>query len=136
MSPLAGGSRPSTLATPRRLHFGDPGGPAEIDELLGGAGREQVHAPGDEPRPTRLVARPEPGPVVPVEVLVEQEMVTPVRVVLELSHAAIHRSPALAVAQEDAGQPARELLGDLVQVHVPAGAGRTLNGEILAVEGV
>ena len=45
---------------------------------------EQVHQPRDDPRPAGLVTGAEAGAVVAVEVLVEQDVVTPVRVVLEL----------------------------------------------------
>jgi hypothetical protein len=37
----------------------------------------------DKAGPTSLMARPDPGAVVPVEVLVEENVVAPVRVVLE-----------------------------------------------------
>ena len=49
---------------------------------------------------------PEPGPVVAVEVLVEQDQVAPVRVVLEALRRAVDRPPAVLVAQEDRGEPA------------------------------
>ena len=42
--------------------------------------------------PPGLVARAEARPVVPVEVLVEEDQVAPVRVVLELRRAAVHRA--------------------------------------------
>jgi hypothetical protein len=82
------------------------------------------------------MARPETGSVVTVEVFVEQEVVTPVRVLLKLARPPVHRPPAVAVAEEDAGQPPIDVLGDLVEVHIPAGARRTFDGEILAVIGV
>src|SRR5512145_675564 len=121
------------LATRRWLHFRDSSGLAEIKGLLGRGGREQVHDPGDDSRPSGLVARSETGPVVTVEVLVEQEVVAPVRVLLKLLRPAVDGPPTMAVSQEDAGQPPRDLLGDLVQVHISAGARRTFDGEILAV---
>src|SRR5262245_26554127 len=40
---------------------------------LGSQGREEVQGPRDDPGPAGLVARPETGPVVPVEILVEQQ---------------------------------------------------------------
>jgi hypothetical protein len=51
-----------------------------------GAGVELAQAldqPGDKPGPPGLVGRAEPGSVVTVEVLLEQDEVTPVRVLLE-----------------------------------------------------
>src|SRR4249920_316020 len=67
--PAAGGG------APRRLHLDDAGGLAESQELLGGAGREEMHGAGDDAGPAGLVARAEARPVVAVEVLVEQDEV-------------------------------------------------------------
>ena len=68
---------------------------------------EQVEQRRDEPGPAGLVAGAEPGAVVAVEVLVEEDQVAPVRIVLELRRAAVDRPPPIGVAQERAGQPAR-----------------------------
>src|SRR6266704_960320 len=95
-----------------------------------------MHRAGDDPSPSGLVARAEAGPVVAVEVLVEQEHVAPVRVLLKLARPPVDRPPAMAVPQEDAGQPAPDLLRDLIQGHVPPGARWTLDGELVAVVGV
>jgi hypothetical protein len=48
-----------------------------LEEILGAGGREQVHEPRDDTRSSRLMARAEPGAVVPVEVLVEQNQIAP-----------------------------------------------------------
>src|SRR5262245_49308669 len=56
----------------------------ELDELLGRAGREEVRRESDESGPSRLMACAESGPAVAVEVLVEQEVIAPVRILLEL----------------------------------------------------
>src|SRR6267142_1545009 len=106
---------------------------ANLESLLGGGGREQVHGARDDAGPSGLMARPEPRAVVAVEVFIEQDEVAPVRVLLELAGAAVHRPPAIRVAQEDVGQAARDLLGDLIERHVPAGAGGTFDGEPVAV---
>src|SRR6266540_4103129 len=92
-----------------------------------------MHGAGDDSSPSRLVARAEAGPVVAVEVLVEQEQVAPVRVLLKLARPPVDRPPALAVAEKDAGQPARDLLGDLIQGHAPTGARGTFDRELVAV---
>ena len=68
-----------------------------LHRLLGREGREQVHQAGDDPRPAGLVAGPEPGAVVAVEILVEQEAVAPVRVLLEGRVAAEDRAAAVRV---------------------------------------
>ena len=71
---------------------------------------EEVQQAGDDSRPTGLVAGPEAGPVVPVEVLVEEDQVTPVRVLLELRGAAVDGAAPALVPEEDAGEPSRDLL--------------------------
>ena len=65
--------------------------------------REEVHHPRDDAGPAGLMAGAEPGAVVAVEVLVEQDEIAPVRIVLEL--AACRRRPAAgrrSSSQEDA----------------------------------
>jgi hypothetical protein len=69
-------------ARPRRIHLYDAGHLAELEELLGRARREQMHRSGDDAGPTGLMAGAEAGPVVAVEVLVEQDEVAPVRIFL------------------------------------------------------
>src|SRR5262249_12135383 len=70
---------------------------AEHERPVGAPRREQVQGPRDQASPSRLVARPQARPVVPVEVLVEEEVVPPVRVLLEPAGAADDRPAALAV---------------------------------------
>src|SRR5262249_21469357 len=109
---------------------------ADIQELRGRAGGEQVQDAGDDARPPRLVAGAETSPVVAVQVLVEEQVVPPVRVLLELPGSPVDGPATLGVTEEDAGQAAPDLLGDLVQGHLPAGAGGALDGERVAVVGV
>ena len=71
---------------------------------------EDLRKHGHQRRPSGLVAGAEAGAVVAVEVLVERNVVAPVRVLLELLRAAEHRPPAALVAQEDALQTSRDLL--------------------------
>src|SRR5262245_12341197 len=76
-SPKSG--RPPTRTDRRRLHLVGAGERAELKILLRRAGREEMHAARDDAGPAGLVARPEAGAVVAVEVLVEQHEVAPVR---------------------------------------------------------
>src|SRR5262245_7528480 len=62
----------------RRLRLDDAGDLAEFEVLLRCAGGEQLDGPRDDAGPAGLVARAEPRPVVAVEVLVEQDEVSPV----------------------------------------------------------
>ena len=80
-------------------------------------------------RPPRLVARAEPAPLSPVEVLVEEEMVSPVRVRLKFLAATEDRTAPVEAAPEDALEALGELLGDLEQVHPHAGTGGALDLE-------
>src|SRR5262249_56884084 len=100
--------------------------PAELEKLLGVAGGEHVHDPGDDPAPSGLMARAETRAVVAVEVLVEQEEVPPVRVVLESPCASVHRSPAVGAAEEDAAQATADVLGHLVERQPPSPAAAPL----------
>ena len=68
---------------------------AVSQRMLGREGREQVHQPGDDTGPARLVAGPKPGPVVAVEILVEQQAIAPVRIVLELRRSSVDRPTAI-----------------------------------------
>ncbi len=77
----------------------------ELDEL------------GHEPGPTGLMARAQPCTVVTVEVFVEQHVIPPMGIGLELLRAAVHRTPALLIAQEDPSEPIGDLLAHLEQVH-------------------
>ena len=67
----------------------------------------------DRPRPTRLMAGPQARPVVSVEVLVEQQVIPPVGIGLELLRTPVHRAPTALVTEEDALQAGRDLPGRL-----------------------
>src|SRR6516225_1756497 len=105
--------RHRSLATSCGLHFHDGGCLAEFESLLGRGGREQVHDPRDDAGPAGLMAGTDAGSIVAVEVLVEQYRIVPVRILLELPRSPVDRPSAFLVAQEDAGQPPRDFLGDL-----------------------
>src|SRR3954468_18733419 len=79
---------------------------------------------GDQSRPAGLVARAESRAGVGVEVLVEQHVAAPVRVVLEGRLLAEDCAPPSRIGHEDLDQPPRKLAGDLAQRQVCARAGR------------
>ena len=66
---------------------------------------------GHEPGPAGLMAGAQPGAIVAVEVFVEEDVVAPVGIGLELLGAAIDGPPAMFIAQEDPAKPIRDLLG-------------------------
>ena len=63
------------------------------------------------------MAGAQPGAVVAVEVFVEQDVIAPVGIGLELLRAAVDRTPAMLIAQEDPGEPVGDLLAHLEEVH-------------------
>src|SRR5436305_11453079 len=89
---------------------------------------------GDEARPARLMVCAQPGAVVAVKVLVEQDQVLPVRIGLELLGAAEHRTPAALVPQEELDEPPRELRRHLREVQQATRAGRKLHLEVVPQE--
>src|SRR6516162_9194486 len=66
--------------------------------------RKQIENTSDNARPSRLMAGAQPGAVVAMEVLVEQDVILPVRIFLEFFRTSINRALAAGVAQEDARQ--------------------------------
>jgi hypothetical protein len=71
---------------------------------------KQVQEGSDQSSPARLVAGPEPGAVVPVEIFVKENQIAPVRIVLELGRPAIDWPLPIGIAQKRAHQPADQLL--------------------------
>src|SRR5439155_16344499 len=78
--------------------------------------------------------RADAGTVVAVEVLVEEDHVPPVGVPLELLRPAVDRPASVRAAQEDPGEPPRELAGHLPEIQPCPGTGRALDLEVVAVE--
>src|SRR5215831_5905914 len=90
----------------------------------------------DEAGPAGLVAGAEAGAVVAVEVLVEEQVVPPVGIVLEFGDAAVDRTPAGGIADEDAGETPADFTRDFEQVHPVSGAGGALDAEVIAMKKV
>ena len=84
---------------------------ADLKHLLGIEKSKELDHLRHQPGPSRLVACTESCAVVGVEVLVEEDVVAPVGVGLELLRAPVDGPPAMFIAQEDAGKPVRDLLG-------------------------
>src|SRR5215471_10677381 len=122
------------LATLRLyLYLGHSRHFAEFKNLLGVGGRKQMHAAGDDTGPAGLMAGAEAGAVVAVKVLVERQVITPVWVLLKRAGTPVDWPSAMVVPQKDADQPALDLLGDLIQIHLSARARGTFDREIIAV---
>ncbi len=70
---------------------------------------------------------------VAVEVLVEQQVVVPMGVGLEAFVRAEDGAASVLVAQEDVGEPTREVFRDLPEGQVRAGAGGAFDQELVAI---
>src|SRR5215475_12999737 len=82
------------------------------------------------------MAGAEAGPVVAVEIFVEQDEVFPVRIGPEDLEPSVHGAPAVGSGEEDADQAAREVGGDVPQGHEAPGPGGVLDLELAPEEGV
>src|SRR5215472_16895711 len=120
----------SNLRLSNSSHF------AQLQNLFRSGGRKQVHGPGDDAGPTRLMARTEARSVITVEVFVKQDVIAPVRIFLEFLRSTIDWPPTIRASKKDAGQPSGDLLGHLVQSHAASRTGRTFDGKFIAIVGV
>ena len=80
------------------------------------------------------MARAEPGPVVAVEVFVEEDVVAPVRVILELRSASVDRPPSASSLRKMLASRRAISSATPNRCHPLAGAGGALDGEVVAVE--
>ena len=55
-------------------------------------------------RPSSLMAGPDTGTVVPMEIFIEQDVIAPMRIVLQSIRSAEHRTFPLGILEEDVGQ--------------------------------
>src|SRR6266851_1558398 len=89
---------------------------------------------GHEPRPAGLMAGAYAGPIVAVEVLVEEDEVAPVRIPVENLRPAVDRATAVLARQEEVREPPRQLGRHLPEVDLVVRAGGTRDLEIVAEE--
>src|ERR1041385_6545995 len=73
---------------------------AELKHLLRCRRRKEVHGPGNNPGPPCLVACPQPRSVVSMEIFIELNIFTPVRIVLKFLRTCINRPLTFVVFQE------------------------------------
>jgi hypothetical protein len=105
----------------------ETGGPATVsspaarahapDDVPDGINRSVTAADhvGDKPRPAGLVEGADRGAVIAVEVLAEDQVVVPGRIVLQPLGPAEAGPPSVGAAGEDRDQPVLQVGGDLVQ---------------------
>src|SRR3974377_2146562 len=77
------------------------------------------------------MAGPNTGTGIRIEVLVEQDVVAPM-LILPPGVIAMGRPASFFVADEQAGQPSRDLLADLQESHLASRANRTLDLKVVA----
>src|SRR5215471_7258917 len=98
----------------RPLQFRDTGGFAQFEHLFGGGGGEQMHYTSNNSGPSGLMVGAEASSVVALEVLVEQDEISPMAIFLKLPVPPVHRPPSVLVPEKNIGQPMRKLLSDLI----------------------
>src|SRR5215207_11521445 len=86
--------------------------PDGVDALAGRPPADQV---GHQPRPSRLVRGTEPGAVVAVEVLVEDQVAAPGGVALEAVDPAEAGPPPVGPDEEQVDEPLAQVGGDPVK---------------------
>src|SRR4029450_5089457 len=97
---------------------------------------EEIEESRNDACPPGLMARPEACAVIALEVLVKENEIAPVRIVLELRGASIDRAAAGGVPQKDVCESLSDLLCDFEERHPIAGARRTFDLKVVAVEAI
>src|ERR1700745_67774 len=95
------------------LLLGEGSCPAGLEELLCVEAAEQFDQFSHQAGPSGLMTGSETCSIVTVEVLVEQDVVLPLRVCLEFLRTTVHRAPAGFIPQKDSGQTVGDLARDL-----------------------
>src|SRR5258707_15567513 len=90
----------------------------------------------DERGPAGLVTGPQPASGVPIEVLVEEDVVTPVRVVGVACEGAVARPRPALLRNEQGAEPLRELVCHASEVCELARSGRAFDPESIPVVAV
>src|SRR5689334_23857362 len=88
----------------------------------------------NQPRPTRLVTRPNAGAVVAMKVFVEINVVAPLRLGLEFLKASEHRPPPAFRPQENSRQAPGNFCSRIPQRCPPARARREFHRKIVTVK--
>src|SRR5215469_16889032 len=94
------------------LYSPEGGGAAGFEIGLGIEMPEDFDQRRHQPGPSGLMTGADASAVVAMEIFVEQQVIPPVVIVLELRSAAEHRPPARLVAQKDPSQPIGDFAGD------------------------
>src|SRR5215510_893972 len=113
-----------SLRSPLRRAAAKDGLSANLQEMLGVEEAEELDAHGHESRPAGLVAGPQSGAVVTMKVLVEEEVVVPMGVGLELPGPPVDGPATAFITQKDTREPRCDLPGYLEEgQHLPRPGG-------------
>lgn len=88
---------------------------------------------GNEPGPAGLVTGAQPGAIVTMEVFIEEDVIAPEGILLELFRAAMGGSSASFVTQENPREPVRDLFTHLEEVHEFPGPRGAFDLKVVAV---
>src|SRR5580704_479022 len=117
----------------RRLGFREASRFTAFQNLLRVDAAEQLDQLRDYAGPAGLMASSQAGAVIAVEIFVEQNVILPLRIGLELLRTSKHWPLTRPIPQENPLQSIRYFMGNLEQVHQLARAGRTLDLEVVTV---
>src|ERR1700722_14599753 len=106
---------------------------AALQELLSVNAAEHLDQFSHQAGPSGLMAGPEAGTIVTVEVLEEQDVVLPLWVSLELLRTTVNRATAGFIPQKSAGETMGNFPRYLEEVNQLARAGGALNLEVVSV---
>ena len=88
---------------------------------------------GNQPCPAGLMACAQSRAVIAMKVFMEEDMVSPVWVLLQERVVAIERPSAALIAQEETDQPVREFIGNGIERQILARPGGTFDQKIIAI---
>src|SRR5262245_4608440 len=121
------------LRSPFRRPGAEEGLLADLQGMLGVEEAEELDGRGYESRPTCLMAGTHSGAVVTMKVLVEEEVVAPMGVGLELVGPPIDGPAAALIAEKDARESLGELTAHLEESQHPPCPGRAFHPKLGAV---
>jgi hypothetical protein len=88
---------------------------------------------GDEARPTGLMACADAGSILAMEIFMEWDVITPMRIILKGFIPAKNGAPTSDIAAEQVDQSRGDFIGDLIQSDLLARMGGVLDEKVIAV---
>jgi hypothetical protein len=96
--------------------------------------RRHLHQVGNQTGPPGLMTRAQSRSILTVKILMELDQIFPVRIVLKLLDAPVHRAFSVLLAKEDIGQPSIDLDRNLEQRDLIARTRRALDFKVVSVK--